>query len=68
VAENIEGRRWPDPFALVVGLLSLGVAAAAFVGEVPMLAGLDMRWVLAAAATAIGTLLLVGSLRNRSRN
>jgi len=27
-----------------------------------------MRWVLAAAATVIGALLLVGSLRSRSRN
>jgi hypothetical protein len=68
VADNIDRRHRPDALTLVIGLLSLGVAAAAFVGEVPTLAGLDMRWVLAAAATVIGTLLLVGSLRSRSRN
>jgi hypothetical protein len=58
-------RRGPDPLSLVVGLLTLGMAASAFVGEVPSLAGLDARWLLAAGAAAIGLLLLVGSLRGR---
>jgi hypothetical protein len=60
-------RRGPDPLALLVGLLSLGMAVAAFVGEVPTLAGFDPRWLLAAGAAVIGALLLVGSLRNRGR-
>jgi hypothetical protein len=60
-------RRGPDPLALIVGLLTLGMAASAFVGEVPSLAGFDARWLLAAGAAAIGLLLLVGSLRGRRR-
>ena len=62
-----ERDRGPDPLALVVGLLTLGMATSAFVGEVPSLAGLDARWLLAAGAAAIGLLLLVGSLRGRRR-
>jgi hypothetical protein len=58
-------RRGPDLLTLIVGLLALGVAISAFVGEVPTLAGLDARWLLAAGAAAIGLLLLVGSLRGR---
>lgn len=58
-------RRGPDPLTLIVGLLALGMATSAFVGEVPSLAGLDARWLLAAGAAAIGLLLLVGSLRGR---
>jgi hypothetical protein len=69
VAELVkkETRRGPDPLALVVGLLTLGMAASAFVGEVPSLAGFDARWLLAAGAAVIGLLLLVGSLRGRRR-
>jgi hypothetical protein len=63
--KNGTRRRGPDPLALVVGLLTLGMATSAFVGEVPLLAGLDARWLLAAGAAAIGLLLLVGSLRGR---
>jgi hypothetical protein len=63
--KNGTRRRGPDPLALVVGLLTLGMATSAFVGEVPSLAGLDARWLLAAGAAAIGLLLLVGSLRGR---
>lgn len=56
-------RRGPDLVTLLFGMLSLGMAASAFVGEVPSLAGFDPRWLLAAGATVIGLLLLVGSLR-----
>ena len=58
-------RRGPDALTLVIGLLALGMATSAFVGEVPSLAGLDARWLLAGAAAAVGVLLLVGSLRGR---
>lgn len=58
------GRR-PDPVALLVGLLSLGMAVAAFVGQVPDLSGFDARWLLAGGAAAVGLMLLVGSLRGR---
>ncbi|TWF78407.1 hypothetical protein FHX44_114330 [Pseudonocardia hierapolitana] len=67
VKKETTQRRGPDPLALVVGLLTLGMAASAFVGEVPSLAGFDARWLLAAGAAAIGLLLLVGSLRGRRR-
>jgi hypothetical protein len=60
--------RGPDVVTLLIGLLALGISAAAFVGEVPSLAGLDLRWLLAAGAAVVGLLLLVGSLRGRSRN
>ncbi|HYH30722.1 MAG TPA: hypothetical protein VD903_10090 [Pseudonocardia sp.] len=60
-------RSGPDVLALVVGLLALGVATSAFVGEVPMVGGLDARWLLAGGAAVIGLLLLVGSLRGRRR-
>ena len=61
-------RRGPDLLMLVVGALSLAMSVAAFVGYergVPSLVGFDARWLLAAGATLIGLLLLVGSLRGR---
>lgn len=62
-------RNWrgPDPVALLVGLLTLGMAFAALVGELPDLSGFDPRWVLAGGAAFVGLLLLVGSLKGRSR-
>ncbi|MHA6624581.1 hypothetical protein ACU61A_04130 [Pseudonocardia sichuanensis] len=60
-------RRGPDVITLIVGVLALGMATSAFVGQVPTLAGLDARWLLAAGAAAVGLLLLVGSLRGRRR-
>lgn len=60
-------RRGPDPIALLVGLLTLGMAFAAFVGQLPDLSGFDPRWVLAGGAAFVGLLLLIGSLRGRSR-
>jgi hypothetical protein len=72
VADETRGtavrRRGPDVVTLLIGLLALGMSAAAFVGEVPSLAGLDLRWLLAAGAAVVGLLLLVGSLRGRSNN
>ena len=65
--EKAGTRRGPDPLALVAGLLTLGMAASAFVGQVPSFAGFDARWLLAAGAAVIGLLLLVGSLRGRRR-
>jgi hypothetical protein len=65
--ETAPRHRGPDPVALLVGLLALAMAAAAFVGEVPTLAGFDPRWLLAAGAALIGLLLLTGSLRGRGK-
>lgn len=56
-------RRGPDPVALVAGVLTLAMATAAFVGQVPT--HLDPRWLLAAGAALLGLLLLAGSLRGR---
>jgi len=58
-------RSGPDPVSLLVGLLALGLATAAFIGEVPDLSGLDARWLLAGGTALVGLLLLVGSLRAR---
>lgn len=55
-------RRGPDPFALLIGLLTLGMAAAAFTGRVPQLSGFDPRWLLAGGAALLGLLLLIGSI------
>lgn len=60
-------RRGPDPVALLAGLLALGMAIAAFVGQVPDLSGFDPRWLLAGGAALVGLILLVGSLRGRRR-
>jgi hypothetical protein len=59
-------RRGPDPLALIVGLATLVMAVFAFVGELPDLSGFDPRWLLAGGAVAVGLVLLVGNLRNRS--
>lgn len=59
--------RGPDPVTLLVGLLTLGMATSAFVGQVPTLSGFDPRWLLAAGAALVGLLLLVTSLRERRR-
>jgi hypothetical protein len=64
---EVARKRGPDVVTLLIGLLALGMSAAAFVGEVPTLAGFDPRWLLAAGAAAVGLLLLVGSLRGRGR-
>jgi hypothetical protein len=50
--------------ALVVGVLTLGMAVAAFTGQLPMI-NFDPRWLIAAAAAVVGALLLLGSLRRR---
>jgi hypothetical protein len=59
-------RRGPDPLALIVGLATLVMAVFAFVGELPDLSGFDPRWLLAGGAVAVGLVLLIGNLRNRS--
>lgn len=64
---DVRRRRGPDPIALVVGLLTLGMSAAAFTGHAPVLPGFDPRWLLALGAAVLGVLLLAGSLRRRER-
>lgn len=62
---KVKVRRGPDVVTLLIGVLTLGMATASFVGEVPDLSGFDPRWLLAAGAAVVGLLLLVGSLRGR---
>jgi hypothetical protein len=57
-------RRGPDLVALVVGVLTLAMAVAAFTGQLPAF-NFDPRWLLAGAAAVVGALLLLGSLRRR---
>jgi hypothetical protein len=66
-AEPTRHRRGPDPLALLVGLATLAMAVFAFVGDLPDLSGFDPRWLLAGGAAVVGLVLLVGSLRGRSR-
>lgn len=65
IAHHSSVRRAVDPVQLLVGLLTLGMATAAFVGDVPELDWFDLRWILAVGAVLIGALLLAGSLRGR---
>jgi hypothetical protein len=65
--ETARSRRGPDPVSLLVGLLTLGMALAALVGDLPDLSGFDPRWLLAGGAAFVGLMLLVGSLRGRRR-
>ena len=65
--ETARSRPGPDPVSLLVGLLTLGMALAALVGELPDLSGFDPRWLLAGGAAVVGLMLLVGSLRGRRR-
>lgn len=58
-------RRTPDPLALLVGVLTLAMAVAAFTGYLPQVPRFDPRWVVAAVAAVVGVLLLLGSLRRR---
>jgi hypothetical protein len=62
--EVVRRRHGPDPLALVVGVLTLGMAVAAFTGQLPVIT-FDPRWLIAAAAAVVGALLLLGSLRRR---
>lgn len=54
--------RRPEPLTLVTGLLAIVLAVFAFVGELPPV---DVRWVLAGGAAAMGLVLLVSSVRGR---
>ncbi|MDQ2709676.1 MAG: hypothetical protein M3Z25_19520 [Actinomycetota bacterium] len=56
-------QRTPHVLTLLAGLVSLAGAAMVLIGWVPDLRSLDLRWVLAVAAVALGALLLVGTLR-----
>jgi hypothetical protein len=57
-----------DVFTLLVGVLALGMAVSAFVGQVVFLwPGFDPRWLLAAGAALLGVLLLSSSIRRSRR-
>jgi hypothetical protein len=60
-------RRFPDPLNLIVGLLTIGVAAYALTDGHWGLPAMDPRWVVAGGALLIGLLLLGASLRPKRR-
>ncbi len=60
-------RRGPHVCTLLVGLLSLLVAAMTLTGWAPSTRWFDLRWVLAGGAVVLGLALLSGTLRT-SRN
>lgn len=64
-SEDERVARRPDLMTLVVGLLTLAMSVAAFVGQLPVLPDFDPRWLLAGGAALLGVVLLVGSLRGR---
>lgn len=66
-SEDERVARRPDLMTLVVGLLTLAMSVAAFVGQLPVLPDFDPRWLLAGGAALLGVLLLVGSLRRNRR-
>jgi hypothetical protein len=56
-------RGGPDPVSLVAGLAAVALALLAMLG---VLDTVDPRWVLAGAAVAVGTAVLLTTLRRRS--
>ncbi len=66
---TVRRRGGVDVFTLLIGVLALGMAVSAFVGQVVFLwPGFDPRWLLAAGAALLGVLLLSNSLRRSRRN
>ncbi|MCE3554271.1 hypothetical protein LWC33_22805 [Pseudonocardia sp. RS11V-5] len=63
--ERAAVRRMPDPLALIVGLVSLGIAGSGILGRAPDLSAFDARWLLAGGAVVLGLVLLVASVRKR---
>jgi hypothetical protein len=60
-------RQWPDPLNLIIGVLTIGVAAYALTDGQWGLPTVDPRWVVAGGALVIGLLLLGASLRPKRR-
>ena len=60
-------RRFPDPINLLIGLVTLFVAAFVLTGGSWWLPRIDPRWAIAGVALFIGLLLLGASLRPRRR-
>ncbi|MEV0700829.1 hypothetical protein AB0I53_23370 [Saccharopolyspora sp. NPDC050389] len=54
------GRDGPDMFTLVGGLLAIVIASGLLLGF-----GGNVQWLLAAAAVAIGVVMLIASFRTR---
>lgn len=65
IVEDKPRRRFPDPLNLIVGLLTIGVAAYALTDGAWGLPAVDPRWVIAGGALLVGMLLLGASLRPR---
>ncbi len=66
VTERRRGRL-PDPLNIIVGVLTLGVAAYALSDGQWGLPAVDPRWIIAGGALLVGLLLLGASFRPRKR-
>ncbi|HVV21489.1 MAG TPA: hypothetical protein VHF06_18790 [Pseudonocardiaceae bacterium] len=65
--EERERRRFPDPVNIIVGVLTIGVAAYALTDGEWGLPAVDPRWFIAGVALLIGLLLLGASFRPKRR-
>lgn len=60
--EQCSRRRGFDPVSLVAGILVLLASAYVLSGGADWLSGVDLRWIVAGAAVAAGTLMLGASI------
>jgi hypothetical protein len=58
-------RRFPDPVAMIVGLISLVVSAYVLSDGAFDLPAVDPRWLIGGGALFVGLMLLGASLRRR---
>jgi hypothetical protein len=58
-------RGFPDPFALIVGIVTLVVSAYALSDGAFDLPAIDPRWLIGGGALFVGLMLLGASLRRR---
>ena len=67
VVEERRRRGFPDPLNLIMGLVTLGVAAYALTDGAWGLPAVDPKWIIAGGALLVGLLMLGASLRPRKR-
>lgn len=68
VVEERRRRGFPDPLNLIVGLVTLGVAAYALTDGEWGLPAVDPKWIIAGGALLVGLLMLGASVRPRKHH